>query len=97
MKEDHENAQLLYEGLVKLGFKVQNPQTNMLFPNSKPLNLSFNTIIEKINQMNEKEEEKIFLEGDHYEARLVIHHQISKNAIEKLLKRLQFIIENEKK
>jgi threonine aldolase len=60
MKEDHENAQLLYEGLVKLGFKVQNPQTNMLFPNSKPLNLSFNTIIEKINQMNEKEEEKNF-------------------------------------
>jgi len=96
MKVDHENAKILRSGLVKLGFEADEPQTNMVYANSKKLNITFEHIIEEIEKRNTKEE-KVLIEGGPYEARIVVHHQTPKEGIEKLLSILESILKDTKK
>jgi len=84
MKEDHTNTRILYEKLIALGFELPAPQTNMLFPDSTKLRLTFDEIIPEMNLHQSTEEEKVIMEGSGYRARLVIHLQTPKEAIDKI-------------
>jgi len=85
MKQDHENAKILQKGLLELGFEADQPQTNMVYGNSKKLGISWEKIIEDLEKKQQGDQEKVLVEGTGYEARIVIHLQTPKEGIEKLL------------
>jgi len=83
MKNDHVLARLLYDGLIKLGFEGDSPETNMIFINSKKLNIPFETILEEMKSLQKKT--KILVDAECFECRLVLHLQINRKAVEHLL------------
>jgi threonine aldolase len=94
MKEDHEHARYLYEELKKIGFEVEEPQTNMLHVNSQKLNIQFEEIISEMDSIQKKEGNDgiVLLEGENYYCRIVIHHQITLEGINKLIELLKTIV-----
>jgi threonine aldolase len=81
MKVDHENAKLLAEGLTSLGFKLTRPvHTNMVWVDPAPLNIS----LDELQAELAKHGFKIF-GGGIEECRWVLHHQVPREAVEKLI------------
>jgi len=86
MKQVHADAKTLHRGLIKLGFEALEPQTNILFVNSKKLSLNWQPILSFIEkEQAEEKEEKVLLEGSGFILRLVLHHQTDIHAVHKLL------------
>jgi threonine aldolase len=92
MQEDHDNAKALQKGLVLIGFEVVEPQTNMVYADSKKLNLDWETIIERIATL-EDGGEKVLIEGSGYEARIVLHLQTPLEAVQRLLHVLEKVVQ----
>jgi len=88
MKLDHENAKLLYTGLLELGFESDEPQTNMVYINSKKLGLTIDTIVEGVKNKQvglDSSSPRVLIEGSGYDARLVVHLQTPIAAIQSLI------------
>jgi len=94
MKEDHENAAHLSIELVKLGFKLDFPvETNILFINSKDLGLDLSLVAKRL-----KEKRRIHIGDPHgFSVRLVVHLQISRQAIDALIDEIKLILNEQKK
>jgi len=94
MKLDHENAKLLHTGLIELGFESDEPQTNMVFINSKKLGLTIDKIVEEVKNKQvslDPSSPRVLIEGSGYDARLVVHLQTPTPAIQSLLHLLKEI------
>jgi threonine aldolase len=85
MKLDHQNAKMLYEGLKVLGFSGPEPQTNMTWVNAQPLNLTWESIIEKFDSIQVSTSERILIEGEGNVARIVVHFQTPSEGVKLLL------------
>eukprot|EP01114_Cavostelium_apophysatum_P017345 TRINITY_DN5136_c0_g1_i1.p1 TRINITY_DN5136_c0_g1~~TRINITY_DN5136_c0_g1_i1.p1 ORF type:complete len:394 (-),score=77.90 TRINITY_DN5136_c0_g1_i1:4-1116(-) len=96
MKVDHENTKVLHDGLVKLGFDVTTPETNMVFVNSEKLGVTFERITEAIAKLNTQSEPKILIDGSKFDSRLVVHFQTPLEAIQKLLQVLETALKETK-
>jgi len=60
LKTDHENAKYLRNCLLELGFEAAEPQTNMVYANTKKLNIPWETIIQQLKK-NRKISKRKFL------------------------------------
>ena len=84
---DHNNAQYLASQLLEIGFELTKPcETNMVWVHSK----SFGKSVQEMSDILEKHGIRI-MKGNGYESRLVLHHQISRLAIEKTIEILSSI------
>eukprot|EP01116_Phalansterium_solitarium_P015907 TRINITY_DN3571_c0_g1_i2.p1 TRINITY_DN3571_c0_g1~~TRINITY_DN3571_c0_g1_i2.p1 ORF type:complete len:413 (-),score=39.35 TRINITY_DN3571_c0_g1_i2:198-1436(-) len=93
LKTDHENAHILHRGLVRLGFDVSPPETNMVWPSAKSLGLQFDQIIAEVDSIQNAEgaagDARVLLEGAGDSMRIVVHIQTPREAIDRLLKLLE--------
>ncbi|PRP80351.1 hypothetical protein PROFUN_11920 [Planoprotostelium fungivorum] len=93
MNDDHTNALLLHEGLLKLGFEAVKPDTNMIFIDSTKLGHSFESIL-KAAEPFQKEVPVLMEVNTTYGARLVVHHQIGRDGVEAALQLLSSAIQS---
>ncbi|KAJ3273891.1 Threonine aldolase [Blyttiomyces sp. JEL0837] len=90
LKNDHENAKLLAEGLVKLGFPLtRKVETNMVWVDTTPHGISGDQLQVELA----KHGIKVF-GGGVGESRWVLHHQTPREGVEKLLSVLQGLVAN---
>lgn len=92
MAEDHENAAFLGKGLAALGFQLTCPvETNMVWVDTSALKFTTTEWAEALK-------EKGILVGTKgaHEARLVVHLQVSKDALKKVLEVTEKFIVNRK-
>lgn len=100
MKQDHLNTQRLYQGVIRLGFESTLPETNIIFVNSTKLGLKWEEIIAKldaVNLGNKNEDKRVLIEGSGFQARFVLHHQISAEGVDFLLSLLDQVVSKSSK
>src|SRR5690625_1775233 len=90
LQEDHDNAKILAKGLVAIDgiqINVENVDTNMVYINTKQLQVSANDFVTKLN------DGKILAnaEGTHT-VRFVTHREITKQNIETTIERIEKIV-----
>ncbi|KAI9363937.1 pyridoxal phosphate-dependent transferase [Zopfochytrium polystomum] len=92
LKQDHENAQILADSLVKLGFKlVHRRDTNMVFVDSTPLNLPIDELRDELAANGIR-----IFGGGVGVMRLVLHHQISREAVSEFIKITETVMSKRK-
>eukprot|EP00164_Ancoracysta_twista_P005379 GFYU01007360.1.p1 GENE.GFYU01007360.1~~GFYU01007360.1.p1 ORF type:complete len:364 (+),score=81.21 GFYU01007360.1:52-1143(+) len=79
MAEDHQNAVELNEGMREIGFETQPSVTNMVFADSRPLGVTFDQLAGPLSQ------EKILIAPSGHTTRLVLHMDVDRKAIQRLL------------
>lgn len=90
LREDHENATALWEGLVSLGFECDKPDTNIVFAKIPPkINVSWN---EQCVPLLKKHDVIVATYDASSGVRLVTHMQTPKVAITKLIQTLKKVI-----
>ncbi|KAJ8329828.1 Threonine aldolase [Batrachochytrium dendrobatidis] len=81
MKQVHDNAKYFCTKLLNLGFKLESPtETNMIWLDTKPLGMS----ADDVSQVLEKHNIKTF-GGSGSAMRMVLHHQVPRDELEKIV------------
>ncbi|KAI8915067.1 pyridoxal phosphate-dependent transferase [Entophlyctis helioformis] len=81
MKTDHANASFLADSLVGLGFALARPtETNMVWVDGQPLGLTAQDVANVLSEVGVK-----MFGGEDTVMRWVIHHQVSRSDVERIV------------
>jgi len=96
MKEDHDNAKFLHDELLKLGFSLRaEPHTNIVYADTTKMGITWEQIIAEVQKLQTNESKKVIIESDtSYLTRFVVHLQIPKEGIQKLITLLHSVLKN---